>query len=81
MTIKGKRIPGIESTTLHYICVAMQGGKVVKSKEWLSVALMVLAFVANFILKINVMYIILVCAIIGIIRVLWQNKKAKGAAK
>ena len=34
MKIKGKRITGIESTTLHYICVAMQGGKVVKSQVY-----------------------------------------------
>lgn len=76
-------LKGMQAGIAAVICdvVISMGGKVVKSKEWLSVALMVLAFVANFILKINVMYIILVCAVIGIIRVLWQNKKAKGEAK
>lgn len=76
-------LKGMQAGIAAVICdvVISMGGKVVKSKEWLSVALMVLAFVANFILKINVMYIILVCAVIGIIRVLWQNNKAKGAAK
>ena len=51
------------------------GGKVVKKKEWISVLLMVLAFAANFILKINVMYVILVCAVIGVLRVTVFDRK------
>lgn len=34
MIIKGKTIIGIDTKTLHYICVAMQGGKVVKSQVY-----------------------------------------------
>lgn len=70
-------LKGMQAGIAAVICdvVINMGGKVVKAKEWLSVILMVLAFVANFILGINVMYIILVCALIGVIRVLLLQKK------
>ncbi len=76
-------LKGMQAGIAAVICdvVINMSSKVVKAKEWLSVALMVLAFAANFILKINVMYIILVCALIGILRVLWQKKRKKGEGK
>lgn len=61
--------------------VLNMGDKIIKKREWLSVALMALAFVANFVLKINVMYIILVCGAIGAARVLWQRRRAQNAGK
>ncbi len=74
-------LKGMQSGIAAVICdvVINMGGKVVRSKEWLSIALMVLAFAANFILKINVMYIILACAVIGVLKTLWQRRKAKNA--
>ena len=43
------------------------GWKVIAEKDWIHIAVMVLAFAATFILGINVMYIILVSALIGVI--------------
>jgi chromate transporter len=73
-------LKGMQAGIAAVICdvVINMGSHVVKAKEWLSILLMVLAFVANFVLKINVMYIILVCAVIGVLRVLWNGRKAKG---
>ncbi len=70
-------LKGMQSGIAAVICdvVLNMGGKVVKKKEWISVLLMVLAFAANFILKINVMYVILVCAVIGVLRVTVFDRK------
>lgn len=72
-------LKGMHTGIAAVICdvVLNMGGKVVKSREWISMLLLVLAFVANFVLKINVMYIILVCAVIGVIRVVIAQRKAK----
>lgn len=43
------------------------GGNIVKSKEYVSIFVMICAFTATYFLKVNVIYIILVCAIIGIV--------------
>ena len=70
-------LKGMQAGIAAVICdvVLNMGGKVVKKREWLSVLLMVLAFAANFIFKINVMYVILVCAVIGALRVTVFAKK------
>ena len=70
-------LKGMQSGIAAVICdvVLNMGGKVVKKKEWISVLLMLLAFAANFILKINVMYVILVCAVIGVLRVTVFDRK------
>jgi len=52
------------------------GGKIFREKERLSVLVMVGAFVATFFLKVNVMYIILVCGLIGAIKI-WLSEKRK----
>lgn len=72
-------LKGMQAGIAAVICdvVLNMGGKVVKSREWISVVLMILAFAANFILNINVMYIILVCALIGILRVTLRKKGEK----
>jgi len=53
------------------------GGNVAKEKDIISLLVMIGAFTATFFLKINVMYIILVCGCIGAARLLIQAKKAK----
>lgn len=53
------------------------GGNVVKEKDLISAILMVLAFIATFFLKINVMYIILVCGCAGAAKVIIQERKTK----
>ncbi len=51
------------------------GGNVVKEKDIVSALVMTGAFAATFFLKINVMYIILVCGCIGAVRVLLSTGK------
>lgn len=51
------------------------GGNVLKQKDAVSVFIMAGAFVATFFLKINVVYIILVCGCIGATKLLFQMKK------
>jgi len=51
------------------------GGNVLKQKDGVSVFIMAGAFVATFFLKINVVYIILVCGCIGATKLLFQMKK------
>lgn len=51
------------------------GHNVIATKEIIYMLVMVGAFIATFFFKVNVMYIILVCAIIGGLKVLYSNKK------
>lgn len=53
------------------------GGNVLKEKDILSVLVIIGAFIATYFLKINVMYIILVCGCIGAFKILIQTKKAQ----
>lgn len=53
------------------------GGNVVKEKDLISVFVMISAFIATFFLKINVMYIILVCGCIGAGKIMLQERKNK----
>lgn len=57
------------------------GGNVVKTKSIISMLVMIGAFIATFVLKINVMYIILVCGIIGALKVLYYEKKERSSIK
>lgn len=52
------------------------GGNVIKGKDILSILVMAAAFIATFFFKVNVMYIILVCSLIGGAKILLQGKKA-----
>jgi len=55
------------------------GGSVIKDKDIISSLVMVGAFVATFFLKVNVMFIILICGLIGAAKVLINiNKSNKG---
>lgn len=49
------------------------GGNVVKEKDLISAFVMISAFIATFFLKINVMYIILVCGCIGAGKIMLQE--------
>lgn len=63
------------------------GSDVVRKKDWILIVVMVAAFVANYFLKINVVFIILVTAAIGVVRTFLREKEKKevigkgGAAK
>lgn len=54
------------------------GGNVVKEKDLISAFVMIGAFIATFFLKINVIYIILVCGCIGAGKIMLQEKNKKG---
>lgn len=55
-------------------------GTIVKDKKIAPVIVMILAFIATYILEINVMYIIIVCALLGIYTS-WHNLKKGGQIK
>lgn len=57
------------------------GGNVAKQRDVLSIAMMILAFVASFVFKVNVMYIILACACVGALRILLKRKADKKDVK
>ena len=57
--------------------VLTMGGSICKTKDIISILVMILAFIATYILKINVMYIILICGVIGALKVISADKKAK----
>lgn len=53
-------------------------GNVTKSRKVLSILMMSGAFVATFVFDINIIYIILVCGLIGAIAVIYKEKIKKG---
>ena len=55
------------------------GGKVLKTRSWVYIALMVAAFVANTVFDVNVVVVILAAAVFGVVLALVQWKK--GGAK
>ena len=54
------------------------GSGVVKSKDWINIAVMIAAFVVNYFLKVNVIFVILAVAAIGVVRTLIQEKRKGG---
>ena len=53
------------------------GINVVKNRRWIHIALMVASFIATFFFKVNVMWIILAAAVIGIILCILERKERK----
>ena len=53
------------------------GSGIAKNRQWISVCIMIAAFVANYILNVNVILIILICALIGVARTLRAEKTRK----
>lgn len=56
------------------------GAGIVQGKNKISLVIMILAFAATCFLGINVIYVVLVCALVGVVRTLW-NKKGAGRQK
>lgn len=59
------------------------GSSIVKDRQWISVLIMAAAFAANYIYKVNVVLIILLCASTGVARTLFpghRKKEAKGGS-
>lgn len=54
------------------------GRGIIKSKDWIFILIMFVSFVANYVFNINVVYIILIVAVIGAIRTIYRiHGKAK----
>lgn len=52
------------------------GAGIVQGKNKISLVIMILAFAATCFLGINVIYVVLVCALVGVARTLWNKKRA-----
>ena len=78
MVLKGMQA-GVAAVVLDVACGLC--GKLTKEKNYFNMALMVVAFVAAFFFDINVIYIILGAAVVGLINVLWNNRQGKEEAK
>lgn len=72
-------LKGMQAGVAAVVCdvVITMGGTISKSKDFISILVMILAFIATYIFKINVMYIILACGIIGAFKVILIDKKNK----
>lgn len=68
---------GVAAVVADVVCNL--GGKIVKDKDILSILVMILAFVANYILGVNVILIILACGVVGALRTLLVHGKKEGA--
>ena len=72
LVLKGMQA-GIAAVILDVVCDL--GKNVLKEKSYLNMAVMVLAFVATFFLNVNVIYIILAAAMIGISKEVYKHRK------
>ena len=68
---------GVAAVIADVVCDL--GGKVLKTKSWIHIALMLAAFIATYFLNINVIFVILASALIGVILSLIDRRK--GAKK
>lgn len=53
------------------------GSGIVKDRQWISVCIMAAAFVANYIYGVNVILVILFCALLGVARTVYSEKTKK----
>ena len=52
---------------------------VVKGKDWVNIAVMILAFVATYFGKVNVVFVILITIAFGAVRTIWREKRGTKA--
>ena len=76
LTLRGMQA-GVAAVIADVVCDL--GGKVLKTKSWIHIALMLTAFIATYFLNINVIFVILASALIGVILSLIDRRK--GAKK
>lgn len=72
LTLKGMQA-GVAAVILDVVCGL--GGNVVKERSMLNLVVMGAAFIATFFFQVNVIYIILAAAIIGICKEIEQNRR------
>ena len=68
---------GVAAVFLDVTC--SMGGSVAKTKSLLNWLILAAAFVASFVFGINVVFIILGSALVGVLRSLWQKRKGAAA--
>ncbi len=62
--------------------VANLGKNVLKTRDYINIAIMVIVFVASYVFKVNVIYIVLACIAFGAVRTLLaQRAKVEGGQK
>lgn len=76
LVLKGMQA-GVAAVIADVVCDL--GGKVLKTKSWIHIALMLAAFIVTYFLNINVIFVILASALIGVILSLIDRRK--GAKK
>ena len=74
--LEGMRV-GVAAVILDVSCGL--GVNVLKEKKLYSIAIMVIAFLADFVLDVNVIYIIAAGILAGTIRFIWMRKREKTA--
>lgn len=74
LVLKGMQA-GVAAVILDVVC--RLGWDVLKMKKILPIVLMLAAFVATFVFRINVIYIILAAIAVGILLEIWKRRKEK----
>ena len=74
--LEGMRV-GVAAVILDVSCGL--GVNVLKEKKLYSIAIMIIAFLADFVLDVNVIYIIAAGILAGTIRFIWMRKREKTA--
>ena len=78
LTLKGMQA-GVAAVILDVVFGL--GKNVIKEKSKILILIMIIAFIATFVFKVNVIYIILAAMAVGVARSLYDLKKNKGAGK
>lgn len=74
LILKGMQA-GVAAVILDVVCSL--GSSIIKQKNWIHYLILLAAFTATFIFKVNVVYIILISACIGILLAITEQKKGK----
>ena len=74
LILKGMQA-GVAAVILDVVCDL--GSNVIKQKNWIHYLILIVAFTATFIFQVNVIYIILASAGIGVILAITEHKKGK----
>lgn len=75
LALKGMQA-GVAAVILDVVCSL--GGNVIKQHRPIYLLIMLLAFLANVVFKVNVILIILICALIGILMEVLHHSQTKG---
>ncbi len=74
LILKGMQA-GVAAVILDVVCSL--GSNVIKQKNWIHYLILVVAFVATFVFQVNVIYIILASACVGILLAIIELKKGR----